>query len=68
MASPHMTGTVALCIATAACTGTPSQIIAKVRSDAQTYNQANQGYGFNGDPARPVGGRYYGYLTRAGAY
>ena len=40
MASPHMTGTVALCIATGACTGTPAQIIAKMRSDAQAYNQA----------------------------
>ena len=68
MASPHMTGTVALCIATGACTGTPSQIIAKMRSDAQAYNQANPGYGFSGDPGHPVGGRYYGYLTRAGAY
>ena len=68
MASPHMTGTVALCIATGACTGTPSQIIAKMRSDAQSYNQANPGYGFTGDPAHSVGGRYYGYLTRAGAY
>jgi subtilisin len=68
MASPHMTGTVALCIATGACTGTPSQIIAKMRSDAQAYNQANPGYGFTGDPGHAVGGRYYGYLTRAGAY
>jgi len=68
MASPHMTGTVALCIATGACTGTPSQIIAKLRGDAQSYNQANPGYGFTGDPAHPVSGRYYGWLTRAGAY
>jgi subtilisin len=68
MASPNMAGTVALCIATGACTGTPSQIIAKMRSDAQSYNQANSGYGFTGDPGHPVSGRYYGYLTRAGAY
>jgi subtilisin family serine protease len=68
MASPNMAGTAALCIATGACTGTPAQIIAKLRNDAQTYNQANSGYGFNGDPGRPVSGRYYGYLTRAGAY
>jgi subtilisin len=68
MASPHMTGTVALCVSTGACTGTPAQIIAKVRADAQSYNQANPGYGFTGDPAHAVSGRYYGYLTRAGAY
>jgi subtilisin len=68
MASPHVAGTAALCIATGACTGTPSQVISKLRADAQTYNQANPGYGFNGDPGRPVSGRYFGYLTRAGAY
>ncbi len=68
MASPNMAGTAALCISTGACTGTPAQIIAKLRSDALAYNQANPGYGFNGDPGRPVSGRYYGYLTRAGTY
>ena len=68
MASPHVAGTAALCIATGACTGTPAQVISKLRSDAQAYNQANAGYGFNGDPGRPVSGRYYGYLTRAAAY
>jgi subtilisin len=68
MASPHVAGTTALCISTGACTGTPAQVISKLRSDAQSYNQANTGYGFNGDPGHPVGGRYYGYLTRAGSY
>jgi subtilisin family serine protease len=68
MASPHVAGTAALCIAVGACTGTPAQIIAKLRADAQSYNQANSGYGFAGDPGRPVSGRYYGYLTRAAAY
>jgi hypothetical protein len=58
----------ALCVATGACTGTPAQVIAKLRADAQLYNQANTGYGFTGDPISPTSGRYYGYLTRAGAY
>ena len=68
MASPHVAGTAALCIATGACTGAPSAVISKLRADAQTYNQATTTYGFNGDPARPVSGRYYGWLTRAGGY
>ena len=68
MASPHVAGVAALCIATGACTGTPAQIISKLRADAQSYNQANTGYGFTGDPIRPTSGRYYGYLTRAGSY
>jgi subtilisin family serine protease len=65
MASPHMTGVAALCISSGACTGTPAQIIQKLRSDAQSYNAANTGYGFTGDPAHPTAGKYYGYLTRA---
>jgi len=32
------------------------------------YNQANPGYGFVGDPAHPISGRYYGWLIRAGLY
>jgi subtilisin family serine protease len=60
MASPHVAGVAALCIATGACTGTPAQIISKLRADAQSYTTANPGYGFT-SPS----GRYYGYLTRA---
>jgi subtilisin len=69
MASPHVAGTVALCIFSGGCAGlTPAQIIEKVRSDAQVYNNANPGYGFVGDPLRPVTGKYYGYLIRAALY
>jgi subtilisin len=60
MASPHVAGVAALCIAAGACTGTPGQIISKLRADAQNYTTANPGYGFTSP-----GGRYYGYLTRA---
>jgi subtilisin len=37
-------------------------------ADAAAYSQANPGYGFQGDPLRPISGRYYGYLIRAGLY
>jgi subtilisin len=60
MASPHVAGVAALCISSGACTGTPAQITAKLRTDAQSYTTANPGYGFTG-----VSGRYYGFLTRA---
>jgi len=64
-----VTGTVALCIASGPCAGlTPAQIIAKIVTDAQTYNTANPSYGFVGDLLRPVAGRYYGYLIRAALY
>jgi subtilisin family serine protease len=68
MASPHVAGVAALCISTGACTGTPAQIASKLRTDAQAYTTGTPGYGFNGDPTRPVSGRYYGYLLRAGGY
>jgi subtilisin len=69
MASPHVAGTVALCIFSGGCAGlTPAQIIQKMRSDAEVYNNANPDYGFVGDPLRPVTGKYYGYLIRAALY
>jgi subtilisin len=69
MSSPNAAGTVALCIAAGACAGlTPPQIIQKIIRDAAAYNAKNLGYGFQGDPLRPVGGKYYGYLIRAGLY
>ncbi len=71
MATPHMSGVVALCIgnggAAGPCNGmTPAQIIQKIRSDAQTH--ATSTNGFNGDPFHPVSGKYFGYLAWAGGY
>jgi subtilisin family serine protease len=72
MAAPHAAGVVELCILSGQCSGAPADTIAKVRSDAITYNLANTRYGFTGDPLRPTtgktGGRYYGYVLRAGLY
>jgi subtilisin len=72
MATPHVSGTVALCLgngsaAGAPCAGlTPAQIIQKIRSDAQAH--ATAANGFTGDPNQPVAGKYFGYLADAGAY
>jgi subtilisin family serine protease len=61
MASPHVTGLVALCISSGACAGlTPAQIITKLRSDAAAQPAS---YGFTA-PA----GRYYGSLVSAAGY
>jgi subtilisin family serine protease len=69
MAAPHATGTVHRCILSGACTGTPAEIIQKIRADADAYNRANPFYGFTGDPLHsPVSGRYYGFLLRPGLY
>jgi subtilisin len=76
MASPHVAGTVATCIAGGACTGTASQIIQKIRGDADDQTPGIGGYGFAGDPSNPfTSGKgasqktlYYGYLVFAGSY
>jgi len=65
MASPHVAGTAALCIATGKCTGSPSNVIGKLRLDASVQGA---GYGFTGDPDSPMGDRYYGYLIAARGY
>ena len=68
MATPHVAATVHECILSGQCTGTPAEIIQKVRADAAAYNQANSRYGFKGDPIRPTTGRHYGYLIRSAGY
>ena len=72
MATPHVSGSVALCLAQGAtpgpCAGmTPSQIIQKMRTDAANHAAAVPGDGFQGDPAHAISGRYYGYLVWDGA-
>jgi subtilisin len=65
MASPHVAGTAALCLASGDCAGTPAQIIDKLQADAAARPAS---YGFAGDPHSPSGGRHYGYLVYAGGY
>ena len=70
MASPHVAGVTALCVqengVNGACAAkTPAQTISYLRSDAQTYNNANPTYGFEGDPISNPGFEYYGFLIRA---
>jgi subtilisin family serine protease len=70
MASPHVAGVVALCLGeagrTGPCTGlTPAQVRQRIGDDAAARTTADNGYGFAGDPLRPVPGRSYGYLSWA---
>jgi subtilisin len=62
MATPHVSGAVALCISSGACTAgaSPSSIISQVRTTDPTQ-------GFTGDPNSPVSRRYYGYIVSLGA-
>jgi len=66
MASPHVAGTVALCLTKGTCTGSPSQAIQQIRTDAAAQQAS---YGFTGDPNHsPTAGKYFGYLAWAGGY
>jgi subtilisin family serine protease len=66
MASPHVAGAVALCIASGRCANlTPEQIITKLRNDAAAQPTT---YGFTDDPNSPNGTRYYGHLMYTGGY
>ena len=71
MAAPHMAGIAALCENHAgwggACAGkTPAQVIANLRSKAETYTLTNRSYGFDLDPAHgPLADIFFGYLIRA---
>ena len=72
MASPHVAGTAALCIANGPCSsGDPQGTLDRLRADAENESDltATPYYGFVGDPNDPVGStRYYGYLEYAGDY
>jgi subtilisin len=71
MAAPHVAATVALCLDRGACSGTPAEIMQKVRAGAASQPAA---YGFDGDPFRPIVAQgsgitqNYGYLVHAGGY
>ncbi len=68
MASPHVAGVVAACLDEGApCAGeTPARVIDRVRAAAEAKTAGDPTYGFRGDPADPVAGRYYGHLAWAG--
>jgi subtilisin len=65
MASPHVAGAAALCIAGACAGMSPAQVMSKLRTDAASQPAS---YGFSGDPNSTSGTRYYGYLAFAGGY
>ncbi len=70
MASPHMAGTAARCIAAGKCLGVPEAVIAKLLADAADVTLRPASYGFAEDPhnVKAEGSHYYGYLTWAGGY
>jgi hypothetical protein len=81
MATPHITGTAALCIWSGDCSDTdgdgkvePSEVMTKLRNDAKQKSDSTllpslgPYYGFVGDPNTTGATIYYGYLDYAGGY
>ena len=71
MAAPHVAGAVALCHGNGGvpgpCAGlTPAQVAQRLRADAEAAAAA--GWGFIGDPLRPVPGKVLGPLVTAANY
>ncbi|MDQ0846938.1 S8 family serine peptidase [Streptomyces sp. V1I6] len=67
--SPIVAGTVAMCIRSGKCrSGHGAANMARVLADTARYNITHPGYGYQGDPLRPIPGRYYGFLVYAGLY
>jgi subtilisin len=68
-AAPAVAGTVALCIADRRCrSGRPARNLLTMQADTARYNLSHPSYGYQGDPLRPVPGRFYGFLVTAAPY
>lgn len=67
-ASPAVAGSVALCIGAKVCEGSGKEVMAQFLDITAAYNEDNRDFGFEGDPLRPIDGKYYGYLTQIARY
>lgn len=62
-ASPAVAGAVALCISDQVCQGSGAEVSEQFLDRIEAYNHRHHDFGFTGDPLRPAGAKYYGYLT-----
>ena len=67
-ASPAVAGSVALCISEGECEGSSEDVMAQFLDITAAYNKKHRGFGFEGDPLRPIDGQYFGYLTQIARY
>jgi subtilisin len=58
-ASPAVAGSMARCISLDTCRGSGKNVM----DQSESVNKKHHDHGFDGDPIRPEGARYYGYLT-----
>ena len=65
-AAPHVTGVVALCVASGQCAGlSPRSVVERIYGDA---NNTLGSFGFTDDPNSAISGRWYGRLVSAAPY
>ncbi|KAF8068246.1 aprE [Scenedesmus sp. PABB004] len=63
MASPHVASVVARCYRAGVCGAEEGSEMDRIMRLTAEYNLANPGYGFEGDPSRPVeGGKVFGWM------
>lgn len=67
-ASPAVAGSLALCISEGACEGSGRDVMSQFLDVTAAYNEHHPGFGFDGDPLRPIEGRYYGFLAQIARY
>lgn len=63
-ASPTVAGSVARCISLDTCRGSGKDVMEEFLDQAENANKKDHDHGFDGDPIRPKGKEYYGYLTQ----
>ncbi|KIY96703.1 Subtilisin BL [Monoraphidium neglectum] len=63
MAAPMVSALTARCYAKGACSSENGTEMARIVANAANYARGNRGYGFVGDPYRPVRGRFFGHLV-----
>ncbi|XAS63703.1 S8 family serine peptidase [Micrococcaceae bacterium Sec5.8] len=67
-ASPAVAGSLALCISDGECEGSGKALMSQFLDLTAAYNGQHRSFGFDGDPFRPIDGKYYGYLAQIAAY
>ena len=63
-ASPAVAGSLARCISDKKCEGSGKDLMSQFLDVTAAYNEKNHDFGFDGDPLRPIKGKYYGYLAQ----
>lgn len=63
MACPHVAAVAARCYRAGVCKSETGSEMDRIMHMTKVYNDKNPDYGFEGDPTRPVAGKYFGYMV-----